>query len=424
MNSSHPLYIESNLTQGRPLKDLLAGAGFLELLDLTNPDLLVLLRSSDPVILALLSRGPFCRERVKRTGILVEEMRVRVLKIDGRRHSRNARKYAYRDKEASYGTCRERIQLAVQSAALLQRLDPTLQGLDALRPWHVAALYAWAAVRGLKHKTFNRMGTFWRDALIVLGHDPKAFLPPRNEAILERLGMTDRYVPGSEYRGFAQIGQSPEEMISLFGREDPRMGATLKLGRVLALRPREMVGFRPLEDFDPLTGRTCICHMTKGGRRRFGDAAPDQDAVRAAVEAARPFANPVTGSLIPQGYSRRQWLRRLRRVGEKLGYTRHDRGVTLYSLRHQAAHEVYEDETGMPPPVVGGVSPPAEADARGRKRTTRHLGHGKLSTSDAYLGAGKHRHRDEPAQGTRPTVAERKRLRGPFVRRRRTPRAR
>lgn len=418
MKVSPALYTESPETVGKSLRTLLEDAGYIKILDLNNADLPVLLLSQDPVITALKARGPCARRQMPRVGVLVDEMTQRVLMTDGRRHSRASKKSTYVGKRASFGTTRERIQLALQSAALLQRLDPAVVTLDGLEPWHVAGLYVWAAVRGLSHKSFNRMGTFWRDALITLDKDPKKFLPPRNETILARLGVQNRYIPGAVYRGLTLRGESGLDMVEQFHRVDPRMGITVELLRVLSLRHREGVSFQPKKDFDPLTGRVHICHGTKGGRRRNGDDALDQAAVRRAVEAALPFANSTTGSLIPDGLSRAQWMRKMRRVAAKLGYTRRDRGVTLYSPRHQGLQDIYRDETGVPAPVAGGTCAPPEDDLRGRRRAARAAGHNGHRPADSYLGCSEHSHAHEPNVGVRPSAYERHQLRHPFIRRR------
>lgn len=419
MNDQSRLYLESAATSGFTLRELLEEADLKAALSLLNPDLCALIESDLPAIAALKARAPEKWHRTKPEGPLVVDMQERVLVKDGRRHSRNSRKHVYEGKQASYGTVRERIAVGLQQAALLQRIDPGLVSLDDLEPWHIAALYVQCAIRQLKQKTYNRLGVFWRDALLSLGLVAKDFLPARNETILKRLGVTDRYIAGAVDGSFTAARQSAERMIRTFAEEEPAWGAALRLGDALQLRPREMISFHPKEDHNRLTGRSFVCHGPKGGRPRHADHAPDPAYVERAVAEAVPFANRRTGSLIPDHKSRKQWLRRGYYIAEKHGYTKRERGVTLYAFRREGFIAIYQHHAGVPPPISGGSGASEEGDARGRQAVASQGGHSIWRNSDAYLGPSPFLHPQPTRLGIRPSEAERRQLRGPCVRRRR-----
>lgn len=418
MSKKYYFKTEASETKGIPLSDLLEVAGYKEILNLTNPDLAVLLISKDPVLRAIHARAPKKFTHLKCVGPLSDEMLARVVKTDGRRHSKNSRKYVYQGKTASFNTVRERKQQALHVAGMLQKIDPRLQSLDRIEPWHIAVIYVWGAARDLSAQAFNSLGVFFRDTVRVLGHTPEDFLPARNRVIRERLGVTKRYVPGKTNRGFQPSGITPEKMIEDFACVDPRMGVQLQVLWKGAMRIREVVTFNPHSDYNPDTGRIHVRRGTKGGRRRVADRIADPVGFRNAVEALVPYVNAGTGSTIPDGLTRHQWLKKMYAVAKKLDYTRRQNGYTFHSLRHAGLQDVFRAETGTEPPVAGGGRIAKSVDLSGRRRVSEVAGHGRDSASNPYLGPSPYRHEDaSTANGAmRPIGEMRRQLRGPYVR--------
>jgi hypothetical protein len=67
------------------------------------------------------------------------------------------------------------------------------------------------------------------------------------------------------------------------------------------------------------------------------------------------------------------------------GITRKD-GIVAHGLRHGYANRPYQDLTGVPTPVRGGMAE-AETDSQAREQVAEELGHGRTQITKAYCGA-------------------------------------
>jgi integrase len=74
-------------------------------------------------------------------------------------------------------------------------------------------------------------------------------------------------------------------------------------------------------------------------------------------------------------------------VGEKLGVTKNELGVTVHGLRHEYANDLYGRVSGSPSTVRGGSIVDRAADEKARHEVSQHLGHARLSITASYTGS-------------------------------------
>ena len=165
---------------------------------------------------------------------------------------------------------------------------------------------------------------------------------------------------------------------------DARVAMMLELMRVFALRQREASLLRPHQADQKVY--LDISRGTKGGRSRTHKIdTPEQ---RAVLERAKALVTGLEGCLIPQEKSLKRWKNRLYFVLRKHGVNRKKLGTSTHGLRHESLNQLYEEITGTKSPVKGGkpgdVTP--EIDRFARQQVAETAGHGKRSSSAAYLG--------------------------------------
>jgi hypothetical protein len=165
---------------------------------------------------------------------------------------------------------------------------------------------------------------------------------------------------------------------------DARVAMVLDLMRVFSLRQREASLLCPhLSDQGAYLD---INRGTKGGRARTHKI--DTPEERAVLERAKALVTDRNGCLIPKEMSLKRWKNRLYFVLRKHRVNRKQAGTSTHGLRHEGLNQLYEEITGAKSPVKGGqpgeVSP--ETDRFARQQVAETAGHGKKSSSAAYLG--------------------------------------
>lgn len=171
--------------------------------------------------------------------------------------------------------------------------------------------------------------------------------------------------------------------------------AILGLERAFGLRSKEAVllDARSVIERVGVGGAFVLERGTKGGR-------PREIEVRTAaqLEALREAARVQAGkySQIPDDKRYIEFRTALYAEVVRLGIRQH-------GLRHAYAHELYEELTGVKPPVVAGIEHKAhrayiaaqlgvslaqarDIDNRARLQVARELGHGRKEISNSYLG--------------------------------------
>ena len=175
---------------------------------------------------------------------------------------------------------------------------------------------------------------------------------------------------------------------------DARVAASMRLMDALGLRRKESVMHRPFAHVHPFdrTGLPedqkradeYVWVKGKGGRVRW--IALETEGQRAAVAHARSVVEGRDAHMGNPQHGLKRNLRRLDYALEKFGFTKAARGVTGHGLRHGNLQALYQEATGMPPPVRGGGPVPAEQDRAARLAVSARAGHSRVRAAGAYLG--------------------------------------
>jgi hypothetical protein len=177
------------------------------------------------------------------------------------------------------------------------------------------------------------------------------------------------------------------------------MGAVLRLISTFGLRRKEALMFRPwrcvvaFEDTGlPLTEcqadqYAAIVAGSKGGRPRH--IAIDSPQRQAAIEHAREIVTDPGAAMGRPGDSLKQAMARYMYVLAKFGITSKVLGVTGHGLRHEVLIGQFEQRTGQPAPVRGGIKLPFAIDQPARQEIAALAGHCRRRASGAYIGAVK-----------------------------------
>jgi site-specific recombinase XerC len=175
---------------------------------------------------------------------------------------------------------------------------------------------------------------------------------------------------------------------------DRYVGASLGLIRAMGLRRKESILFRPYEhvvEFAdtglPPERREADRYVRakgKGGRARW--VALDRPARLAALAVAQSLVSSRDAHMGDPTRDLKRNLRRFDYVLKKFGITLRDRGATGHGLRHEVFGDIYEDMTGMPPPVRGGGPVLPDVDRAARQAVSRLAGHARTRAAGAYLG--------------------------------------
>lgn len=185
-----------------------------------------------------------------------------------------------------------------------------------------------------------------------------------------------------------------DRVIDLVFAYDQYVGVSLRLIKVMGLRRKESVLFRPFESVVPFEA-TGLAHddkvadryariKGKGGRVRFIPL--DCPARLDAVELAQGLVCNRDTHMGDPANDLKQNLRRFDYVLEKFGITFRKLGVTAHGLRHEVLIQHFESLTGQPPPVRGGKVASADVDLAARKAVSELAGHARIRASGAYLG--------------------------------------
>lgn len=177
---------------------------------------------------------------------------------------------------------------------------------------------------------------------------------------------------------------------------DAYVGASLRLIRAFGLRRKESVMWRPHRnvmgfgatglppDQQEAERYVRIREGAKGGRERFIPI--DTPARMAAVAYAQQIAVGQDAHMGNPDFDLKRNLRRFDYVLARFGVTCRQLGVTAHGLRHEALIDKYQEMTGTPPPVRGGVQLPDDIELSARAAVVRLAGHSRRRVADAYLG--------------------------------------
>lgn len=168
-----------------------------------------------------------------------------------------------------------------------------------------------------------------------------------------------------------------------------RSALMLEVQEAFGLRRRESMMFRPhVVDHVGYLELTDRGHGTKGGKPRVVPIETEKQ--RLVLDKAKRLITNPNGRIGGDGQRKQdQMYNRFGYVMRKFKVTLKDEGVTPHGLRHQYANDKYERETGEASPVRGGQASDKNADTIARAKTSKALGHERLSITGSYYGSSK-----------------------------------
>lgn len=272
--------------------------------------------------------------------------------------------------EGSYGTQSARAATLQQIANTLHEMGYRKLKPQGLKPKHVEALVKHWQARTLSAGTIkNRLAhvRWWADKVNksgVVARDNDHY------AIERRVYVS----------GINKARDLPIENLDKV--TDAHVKLSMRLQAEFGLRREEAIKFSPsyADKGDRLVLKAS---WTKGGKAR--EIPIRTEAQRQLLDEVRQFAG--RGALIPSNKNYVQQMRTYERNAIKAGLHR------LHGLRHAYAQRRYEELTGQPCPLQGGLSRrelSAEAldqDTNARQIISREMGHERLAIVAIYIGS-------------------------------------
>jgi len=278
---------------------------------------------------------------------------------------------------ASHATRDKRADVLYARFKLLRELGYKLDTVHSFRGKHMQALAKAWEDRGLSASTLqNNLSTF----RIFAGWIGKAGM----------VEPTDRYVtPGAatrtsiatQDRSWTAQNVDISAKLAEVSAKDARIGIQMALQATFGLRARESMQLRP--NVADKGSYLALTVGTKGGRDRVVPI--DTPEKRALIDRAKTFAASKLASTSDPNLTLAQVKNHYYHVLRSCGITR-AQGLTSHGLRHGYANDRYEQISGQPSPVRGGIAPDRETDQAARLEVAEELGHSRESITTHYLG--------------------------------------
>ena len=300
-------------------------------------------------------------------------------------------------KVVSDATIADRAEFYSRMIRELHEMGYRLTDVRHLKPKHVAALMRRWEAAGLSASTLQKRFSYL--TLLCGWIGKKSMLRPGGTYLEDPDAFRREYAAAYDH-SWTAAGVDPLEKIAEIEQDDPAVARVLRLQHAFGLRLREASLLDPARDVVGADWLRVVAGA-KGGRPR---AVPiETDDQRAVLAEAARHAERTRRSMIPPEYDLKQWLDHCHHVLGCHGVTRRN-GLVGHGLRHQYANDRYEELTGEPSPVRGGVGLQEDLHRQAQREVSGRLGHARTAITTAYYG--------KPGDG--PTVlgvAERKQLR-------------
>lgn len=310
------------------------------------------------------------------------------------------RSHARRDKRISFKTMHERGSFffrffeELRAHTDFEHVDPR-----CLKPRHIQAMVdRWVARElstGTIHNYISYLHTFalWIDKAGLV--QPVGFYVGVNSQRARRSEVATRD------KSWSGNGVDIESILARLRQRCPYVAIEIEFGRLFGMRAKETIMLRPHEAVALLPGKAqmagdaaesiesgqthylLIRHGAKGGRPR--DVLIESEAQWDLLRRAQALVGP-DQPLARPGYTLKQNLQHYFDVLKAVGVTQRQLGVTGHGLRHERSGDAYEDVTGVPPPVRGGMDVDPALDRLARERVAALLGHGRRAIVSCYLG--------------------------------------
>lgn len=272
-----------------------------------------------------------------------------------------------RDHFGAFATRADRRQILMSAAGELVSLGYKIASVRQLKRKHIVALTTHWREKHLNNGTIkNRLSAFRHFAVLINKPEMVPSNKDLNIGARTPIGLRNRAVINPD---FSQI-------------QDPAIRISLELQRCFGLRREESLKIKPhiADQGNVLALQGSWC---KGNRPRHIPIRTEEQHYW--LNEAKRYVEAYDRSLIPSGQS---YIRHRYRYDKQLKKI----GIRSHSLRHAYAQQRYQELTGWPAPIVGGLNPKALSDAQHQRDIevrmiiTEELGHSRIQITRNYLG--------------------------------------
>ncbi|MDR1848831.1 MAG: integrase domain-containing protein [Zoogloeaceae bacterium] len=309
-------------------------------------------------------------------------------------------------KVASVKTQENKRTFYLRMVGELWQMGRPIRSVENIRPDHIQLLInSWAD----KHISANEM----HNRVSMLNHllewVKKGNLRV-SVAVLFPLGEMRRTTIAKEDLSWSGKGIDAAEIIKEACKIDERLGCIIALIEAFGLRAKEAVEIRPFRATVEGAKHNAILVQegTKGGLARF--VSIENESQRKVLEwAIRLAGGEKNWRMRWPGKTWKEAQTYLYSMMKRLGIRRSLKGVTLHGLRHQKAHGIYRDITGLPTPIEGGALSQLDkaTHQKALHRVSGQLGHRRMYIAHTYCGSYGHATRripdHPPARASMPT---------------------
>ncbi|MDR5826026.1 integrase domain-containing protein [Caballeronia sp. LZ043] len=292
-------------------------------------------------------------------------------------HSRTRRS----TKPLSVKTQAYRLQKLCHSFVELRDNGFALQSPRSFREKHIRFLVQLWVKKGQSAGTIENKLTYFR--AFVNWIDKPGMLGTVSDYVdVEEHGLRRSY---SALEDKSWEGNEVDAVATLdaIAQSEPVVAMQLKLQAAFGLRVEESFLLRPRESVRQ-DGLLSVTRGTKGGRDRLVPMQLQTAVLREAMQ----HCNTLTGSTIPDGYTKNQWKNHYYDVLKRFGVTKAGLGVTSHGLRHQYLQQMYATLTGVPAPVKrSGERADVGAHRQAMIRIVQAAGHSRPRKANAYIAS-------------------------------------
>lgn len=298
----------------------------------------------------------------------------------------NKTRHAVKDKTVSTRTMEHRHDVLFQSFRELRSLGYKLDNPGNFREKHFTALLDYWIENKLSASTIQGKTSVFRVYCVWIGRP--GMVKSLREYDID-INLVKRSQVAQVDKSWKGNNASFQDALKKIDAYDERAGAQMRVIKVFGLRKEEAVCFQPIRAMKLGEDKQSIFveKGTKNGLKRYVPI--DSDEKREALAFACAVAKVTDGHIGWQDRSLKQAVKKMANIMAKFGITKKDLGVTLHGLRHEHLHDVFEEVTGQPCAVRGGLREDIDPDLelKARHRMTMEAGHARLGITNAYAGS-------------------------------------
>lgn len=296
------------------------------------------------------------------------------------------KQHSVRNKVVGVETQRNRADILFQAFAQLRLLGYKIENPHNFQERHFKALLKFWLDENLSASTIQKRASIFRTFSAWIG---KGNMIMELEHYVEDKKRVARDQVARVDKSWSAQGVSAKDILKQMGEYDVRLLAQMSMISAFGLRKQEAICFKPRRAIalGEHSNSILIEFGTKGGRVR--SIAIDSNEQRQALQLAVNIAKRFEDHIGWEGLSLKQAINRFSYMMLKFGVTNKELGVTAHGLRHEDFNDVYEEITGQPSPVRGGIKGNVnpELDRKARIIITNRAGHSRLGVASSYFGS-------------------------------------